>query len=58
MTIHLTNRTAPATSTTLISKVNRIGEWSPNAGAVHDDEVAEARVGAWLSGRNRKAGKE
>jgi hypothetical protein len=42
----------------LISEVSRIGEWSPNADAVHYDETAGARVGAWFSGRNRKAGKE
>src|SRR4051812_19333311 len=42
----------------LISEVSRIGEWSPNADAVHYDEAAGARVGAWFSGRNRKAGKE
>ncbi len=42
----------------LISDVSRIGDWSPNADAVHYDQDAGPWVGAWFSGRNRKGGKE
>lgn len=51
--------TEPAPGTyDLISDVSRIGDWSPNADAVHYDQDAGPWVGAWFSGRNRKGGKE
>ena len=34
----------------LISDVSRIGDWSPNADAVHYDQDAGPWVGAWFSG--------
>jgi len=42
----------------LISDVSKIGDWSPNADAVHDDQDAGPWVEAWFSGCNRKGGME
>ncbi len=50
--------TGPSDLYDLISDVARIGDWSPNADAVQYDPDAGPWVGAWFSGRNRKAGKE
>jgi hypothetical protein len=49
---------APAVLYDLISDVTQIGTWSPNAEAVQYDPDAGPWVGAWFSGRNRRAGKE
>jgi hypothetical protein len=45
----------PAAVYDLISDVSRIAAWSPNADDVAYDDGAGAWVGAWFSGRNRKA---
>ena len=41
----------------LISDVSRIAEWSPNASDIGYDDDTGPQVGAWFSGRNRKADK-